>query len=64
MFKKKLLPFVFAAVFSFSCTPDAKVEEATLTLDKTYADLSGEEGSTTTVNAQTNCSAIIAEKEG
>ena len=63
MFKKKLLPVVFAAVFSFSCTPDAKVEEATLTLDKTYADLSGEEGSTTTVNAQTNCSAIIAEKE-
>ena len=47
----------------FSCTPESKVEEATLNLDKTYADLGGESGSSAVVTAETNCSSITATKE-
>lgn len=51
------------ALALFSCTPESKVEEATLNLDKTYADLGGESGSSAVVTAETNCSAITATKE-
>lgn len=53
----------FMALALFSCTPESKVEEATLNLDKIYADLGGESGSSAVVTAETNCSAITATKE-
>lgn len=53
----------FMALAIFSCSPESKVEESTLSLDKTYADLGGESGSSAVVTAETNCAAIIATKE-